>query len=129
MSETTVVAEKEEVDRVREARRIQRQDALKKANDVRARNKLVKDVMKGGSVSPEELIAGTVPDSAVGDALEAAIASWPLLRLLKAVPGIGDTRAHEVMTIFRASPRTLVRSLSFERRGELARLVQAARVG
>lgn len=123
------VEEQAEVDRVREARRIQRQNALKKANEVRGRNKLVKDVLKAKKVSPEELIAGTVGDSDVAAALEAAIASWPLRRLVLAVPGIGDTRAQEVLSIFRASPRVVVSSLTYERRAELARLVQAARVG
>lgn len=114
---------------VLEARRSQRMAALAKGNAVRKRNALVKQLLKERKVTPEDLIAGTIADDDVAEALEQAIRSWPVKRLVLAVPGIGDTRSQEVLAVFRCSPRTVVSALSFERRAELAGLVRAARVG
>ena len=73
------------------------------------------------------MIAGRVQDPRISAEVEAIIEKWKVSTLLRAIPGVGEVRAHEVMVAARLSPRTRVSALSFERRKELAGLVELAR--
>jgi formamidopyrimidine-DNA glycosylase len=104
-----------------EAREKQRLAALAKANEKRQRLKEMRADLRKGVIDAFDLIAGEIPEA------EPLIGDWHVDQLLRAVPGIGKVRAHEVMTVFQVSPATKVRALSPERRRNLAQLTREAR--
>jgi hypothetical protein len=105
----------------------QRRAALKKANEVRRQNALVKRLLRERKLDPFDLIAGNIGDPDLADELEGVISEWTLERLLLAVPGIGRARKQEILSVFRTSPLAKVKTLNYERRDQLAKLARAAR--
>jgi hypothetical protein len=76
------------------------------------------------------LIAGTIadvePDQALAEKMEALVSRWTLDKTLRSVPGVGPSKRHDVLSVFRASPRIRLGNLTFARRQELSNLARAA---
>lgn len=104
-----------------EFRARQRLRALENANRQRKVIKAMRAALRAGAVDELELLRGNV------DKYEPVIAKWPVLRVLKLMYGIRDARAIEVLTWGHVAPSRQIRDLTFEKRSELARLVQDAR--
>jgi hypothetical protein len=114
-----------------EMRAAQRERALAMANETRQRGKKVREALRQRRLDPFALIAGTTTD-VVGDpelanAVEETVANWTLEKVLGNTPGVGPVRRHEILSVFRASPRMRLGALTYARRAELAKLVRAAR--
>lgn len=112
---------------IRAKREQQRLDALAKANQVRTRDALVKQLLRSGKLDPLALVGGTLPDDERHRLIEGAVAKWSLSKLLAAVPGMGPARTHEVLVAFKKGPGTKFSALTFKQRETLAQLVEAAR--
>lgn len=94
----------------------QREWGLQKANAVRLRRKAIKEAIREGTMDPIRLVRGDYEEH------EADIARWKIESLLAVVPGIGPATAQEIYEVGQFSPIQRVRTLSMERRDQLARL-------
>jgi hypothetical protein len=107
--------------------RQQRLAALVKADAARARDSAVKQAFKDRAVDACDLIAGTAPDTDATAILERAIQTWPLERVVRSVPGIGLSRAIDVLVLLAVRPRKQFSTLTWEQRKRLADLCRSAR--
>lgn len=96
----------------------QRAAALEVSRERRKARATIRRRIKSGELDPIKLVRGDYED------LEPELERWKLRQLVALVPGIGDVTALEIWTVARMSPNALVRSLSYERRAELARLCE-----
>lgn len=107
-------------------RAVQRQQALDESIRVRKELKLVRALIIERKLDPFAAIGGTIKDVALAGEVEKIVVRWRLMPLLRSIPGIGPARAQEVLTVFRASPRVRLGTLSWERRKQLAELAKLA---
>jgi hypothetical protein len=112
---------------VERERQLQRERATARSREVRRENKVIRQLIIGKKLDGFNVIAGRAgelsPEDAAG--VEKIVSRWPIDRVLRACPGMGKVRTHEVIAIFRAPPTQRLGSLSMERRLELAKLMQA----
>lgn len=99
-------------------RNAQRAAALDTANARRRERAKIRRRIGSGELDPIKLVRGDYED------LEPELEPWKLRQLVALVPGIGDVTALEIWQVARMSPNARVRSLSYERRAELARLCE-----
>lgn len=96
---------------------------LRRANEVRARRKELKEKVRAGEVDAIALVAGRL------ELWEPVIEPWKIDMLLRMVPGIGPSTAQEIYEVGRFVPTLRVGALSPERRARLAELcAQGARI-
>lgn len=99
-------------------REAQRNAALEIGLERRRRRKEIKEKIAEGELDPFKLVRGDYED------LEPELGPWRLKQLVAVVPGIGDVLTLEIFVTAAMSPSARVRSLSYERRAELARLCE-----
>ena len=121
-------------DKLLAARQAQRDRALAIANERRREQAALKVAIKQRKIDVYALIEGTLGDQVGGDddavrladRLEEVVRRWSLAKVLRAAPGIGPTKAQDILTAMNASPSAKLGSLTFERRKELSTLVRVS---
>lgn len=93
----------------------QRQEALRKANVIRILRSHLKRDIRAGECAPSTVIESPPP----------CAASMRILDLLLAIPGVGRTKARQVLFQLRVSDSKTLGGLSDRQRGELAKTVKA----
>jgi hypothetical protein len=104
----------------------QRQAAWEASAAARDRSKRLAGLIESRRVDGFAALAGSIEDGDVAEAVEPIIAKWTVDRALRALPGIGKSRAFEVAVAARIRPTAKVSALTFEQRAELARLARIA---
>lgn len=103
------------------AKSARRPPQFAKGTEVRSRRAALKRGMKEGSIDWHGVLAGTVDDEH-----QKTAADMPLESLLLAVPGVGDTTAHDLLELRGIPASARLWALTDERRRELADAVRKA---
>lgn len=99
---------------------LRRRATLERGRQKRDLNRGIRRLVREGKLDGIALLTGTL-DETVPEYVEAmaAASSWKLGDALKVIPGIGDTKAFEVIISLHTTPTTKVGDLSWQRRQEL----------
>lgn len=88
--------------------------ALKLANEVRVRRKVLRAKLREREVDALALLRGNVTE------WEDVIVDMRLDTVLRSIPGIGEVTADDTIEVFRLKPQYRLSSLTYEVRGQIA---------
>ncbi len=98
-----------------------KREFIDRANEQRRRLKILRRALRLGAIDDLALLRGSLNE------YEPIIADWQIENLLRACPYIGKSRSNEILEAARIPPSAKVGKLSYEKRAELARMVDTVR--